>query len=336
MRNNVWDICRGIPVIAVVLIHASGFLSHYDTGTYQNTLGVAFRQFINFAVPVFLFISGYFSFNNKNQSSYEIIKSRIMRVAPPYIICSMIYIFVDFITKGKIPTGMELFLDFALGKAMVVGYFVIVIIQFILLTPIIKSIKNKRAHILIMASMTTFGLAYTYASKLWFSESWAASFPFSAALFFVWYPFFHFGFYLSKYTARVSIGIATIPVILAICLVESFILNDILGYEFATSQIKASSFALSFAICLLIYKVKDKKIKCMPLSFLGINSFSIYLLHMLFLPRATTLAYKLNLIDRFPFISILFIAAITMVLSVVATLSIKKVLPSKSSSLIIG
>lgn len=336
MRNNVWDICRGIPVIATVLIHASGFLSNYEIGTYQNSIEIIFRQLINFAVPVFLFISGYFSFNNKRQTSYEIIKNRIMRIAPPYIICSTIYILSDFLTKGKIPTGKELFLDFALGKAMVVGYFVIVIIQFILLIPIIKNIKNKRAHTLTMAAMTLFGLAYTYASKLWFSDSWAASFPFSAALFFVWYPFFHFGFYLSKYTPRVSIEIITIPALLALCLVESFFLNEVSGYEFATSQIKASSFALSFVICLFIYKNKEKKINCKPLSFLGINSFPIYLLHMFFLPRATTLAYKLNLIERFPFASILFIAVITITCSVIATVVIKRLLAPRNSALIIG
>lgn len=336
MRNNVWDISRGIPVIAVVLIHSSGFLSNYDTGTYQNTLGVALRQIINFAVPVFLFIAGYFAFNNKKQSSSKLIKSRLMRVLPPYIICSILYILVDFITKRKIPTGTELFLDFALGKAMVVGYFVIVIIQYIILTPVIKRIQNQHAHLLVMSLMTIIGLTYTYASKFWFYDSWAASFPFSAALFFVWYPFFHLGYYLSKYSPKISIGAITIPALLALCMAEGFFLNQKSGYDFATSQIKTSSFALSFAICLLIYKVRDVNFTCSKLSFLGINSFPIYLLHMLFLPRATTLAYKINLIDRFPFTSILFIAAITMTCSVIATIVIKRLLPQKTSALIIG
>lgn len=336
MRNNVWDISRGIPVIAVVLIHSSGFLANYDTGTYQNTLGVALRQIINFAVPVFLFIAGYFAFNNKKQSSSELIKSRLMRVLPPYIICSIIYILVDFITKRKVPTGTELFLDFALGKAMVVGYFVIVIIQYIILTPAIKRIQNQRTHLLVMSVMTIIGLTYTYASKFLFDDSWAASFPFSAAVFFVWYPFFHLGFYLSKYNPKISIRIVAIPVLLILCMIEAFYLNNVSGYEFATSQIKTSSFALSFAICLFVYKMKGANVTCKPLSFLGINSFSIYLLHMLFLPRATTLAYKLNLIDRFPFISILFIAAITMACAVIATVVIKRLLPPKTSALIIG
>ncbi|VUS33948.1 acyltransferase [Klebsiella pasteurii] len=333
MRNNYWDLCKGISIVAVVVIHAAGILSGHSSDDFRTITGIVLRQFINFAVPVFLFISGYFAFNNKPKAN--LVKTRLVRVIIPYLCCSLLYILSDFITKGKIYSLYDLTEALLLGKAMIVGYFVIVIIQFIIITPAIMMIDREKNHVLLMILITSLGLGYTYITKLYFPQSSFATFPISAIPFFIWYPFFHLGFYLSRYQKTIPLRNIIFPLLLLLAITEGLFLYKISGYEFATSQVKLSSFLLSICICAFIYNNKNANIKKNIFTFFGVNSYPIYLLHMLFLPRATTLTTKLNITEEHPILSIALITLITLLLSAFVTLCVQKLLP-KHSRYIIG
>lgn len=74
------QVLRGLAIIAVVIIHsnANGIISVID------------RPFVNFAVAIFIFISGYLT-----KLSYSDIrnfyKKRIVKVGMPYIVWTIIY-----------------------------------------------------------------------------------------------------------------------------------------------------------------------------------------------------------------------------------------------------
>ena len=66
MRISYWDNWKGIAIIAVVAIHASNGTAAFEEGSFNWLFGLTFRQFIDFAVPLFLAMSGYFSVKNSS------------------------------------------------------------------------------------------------------------------------------------------------------------------------------------------------------------------------------------------------------------------------------
>jgi fucose 4-O-acetylase-like acetyltransferase len=87
-RDESFDFFRGIAIIAVVAIHVSSVFNSYNS----NGL-LLYRQSLNFAVPLFLFISGYFLSNKKIDSFEEykrFLTHRLSRVLVPYLFWSIL------------------------------------------------------------------------------------------------------------------------------------------------------------------------------------------------------------------------------------------------------
>ena len=75
--NKKIQIMRGLSIIAVIVIHT------YAWGGY----GVIIRPLVNFAVGMFIFLSGYLTKENENGVYRDIIYRRIKKIIVPYIIC---------------------------------------------------------------------------------------------------------------------------------------------------------------------------------------------------------------------------------------------------------
>lgn len=68
-KNNYWQFIRGICILAVIMIHCpSG--AGYETSSLTFHSWLAFRQFINFPVATFVFLSGFFTNMNRVQDNY--------------------------------------------------------------------------------------------------------------------------------------------------------------------------------------------------------------------------------------------------------------------------
>ena len=59
-RSGHWDWWKGVAILAVISIHAVGTTATSD-GPYSREFAVVFRQVVNFAVPLFLCLAGYFA-----------------------------------------------------------------------------------------------------------------------------------------------------------------------------------------------------------------------------------------------------------------------------------
>lgn len=338
MRNKVWDVTKGIAIVAVVMIHSCGFLNNYDIYSYNGYVGVYIRQALNFAVPVFLFISGYLSFKAGNIDSIEFIRKRLLRIITPYIIISMVYIVINYIINGEFSLFKDLILGLLFGRAMSVGYFIIVITQFVILTPLIMKVQKKETHILIMTLISVIGIAYTYFTKLTLDTkpfSMLATFPYSSIIFFVWYPFYHLGFFLSKYQPKIKFSNFLLILSVILSMIEAYALNKAGINSFATSQIKVTSFIFSLCVCAYIYNIRNNKINSSWLEWLGVNSFGIYLIHILFVKLATFIfADKTG--ENYPILTILIITTSSVVLSSITVLLIKKIFGKDKSKYVIG
>lgn len=128
MQSYKIQMLRGIAIIAVVLIHNS------PSGLAQ----VFIRPFLNFSVGLFLFLSGMLS-NAKDWNP----KKRIVKVAIPYAIWSLIYIFFQsYDDISQIP--IRYLKSLVLGNASVMTYYVLVYCEFTMLIPLIDKLSRSR------------------------------------------------------------------------------------------------------------------------------------------------------------------------------------------------
>ena len=85
-RDLSFDAFKGVAIIAVVAIHAV-----YAGGSPYSPAYVYYRQLLNFSVPLFFFIAGYWSSRAKIESLRDYIhflSGRLSRVLIPYFFWS--------------------------------------------------------------------------------------------------------------------------------------------------------------------------------------------------------------------------------------------------------
>ena len=128
-RDSYFDFWRGIAIIMVIGIHT------YSDGFMHMNL--VLRQFLNCAVPIFLAISGYFigkkSFLEKG-SYTSFLKKQVLRVYVPMLFWSIPWMVLA-VHGGQRPFIALLRTFFG---DMSIFYFIILIIQYYALTPVIQ------------------------------------------------------------------------------------------------------------------------------------------------------------------------------------------------------
>ena len=128
-RDSYFDFWRGIAIIMVIGIHT------YSDGFMHMNL--VLRQFLNCAVPIFLAISGYFigkkSFSEKG-SYGAFLKKQVPRVYVPMLVWSIPWMVLA-IHGGQQPL---IVLQRTFVGDMSIFYFIILIIQYYALTPVIQ------------------------------------------------------------------------------------------------------------------------------------------------------------------------------------------------------
>lgn len=67
-RDLYFDQLRGIAIIPVVLIHTTGTMASFNENSWNFNFLFTLRQILNFAVALFIFISGYFLSKKSIQS----------------------------------------------------------------------------------------------------------------------------------------------------------------------------------------------------------------------------------------------------------------------------
>ena len=133
-RDTYFDFLRGIAIIMVIGIHT------YTDGLMHFNLFL--RQFLNCAVPIFLAISGYFIGHKSfvEQGSYaKFMKKQVPRVYIPMLLWSIPWMLLD-IRSGETP--LVSIIRTLLGD-MSIFYFIILIIQYYALTPVIQRVNHR-------------------------------------------------------------------------------------------------------------------------------------------------------------------------------------------------
>jgi len=343
-RSNYWDTWKGIAIIAVIMIHSTNMASTFSINSFNWLFGLSLRQLTNFAVAIFFAIAGFFSYYRPGMSGYTFIIKRLIRVLPPYIFWSLLFIIV--LMPEHFSSFGILVYDFVFGGAISIGYFVVVLVQLIIITPLIWKLKNVFSHLFVIVLFFILGMIYRYIVSIGYPESTLASFPFNLILFITWYPFYHFGIFASTYQAVIKNFTALHYRKIIILLIISYFISTIEGYtwakldviNFAYSQLKLSSFITSFLLFLLILHIHFNNSETFfnnkKLAWVGTKSYIIYLSHGPLIPiisnKINNFEYILNFQPLYIFIVFLltFISclAMVMVMEKILSQSLKKII----------
>jgi len=300
-RDSYFDFLRGIAIAMVVAIHTYAAVD-------EISLTVLFRQSLNCAVPLFLAISGYFIGKKDllNKGNYvDFIKKQLPRVHIPMLLWSILWFGLDYIHNGL---HLSMLLAFVGGYS--VYYFIILIIQYYLLTPIIQKTSLQRA--LFGASVTTLLGIATFVFLMHVKQlnipMWLNGSPFI-----LWLIFYVLGVKFSNGLRfrwwYVALAVAFLLLSLGeVCFYSS------LGKVAHGIKISSHCYSTFFILIVLSNEVREKFLKIQNfkiarlVSWIGRQSFFIYLGHMFFTqfvnknsPPHGSLVYKMdnfNFADR--------------------------------------
>ena len=308
-RDNSFEAFRGIAIIAVVAIHAI-FLVHgqgYSIIPEWNLYFlVGYQQLFNFAVPVFLFISGYWISNTPIESFEDykaFLTKRLSRIVIPYLFWSVILLGYDAVKNQNID-AYSILMNLLTGRTSPPYYFILLIAQFYILTPVLQYINRKRYGMAIILGCNCISLLAIYLSKVYGVIGYVPAFrPFSS-----WLIFYQIGLWAANKNNPICLGSKTrcfiIPALLISILIsqlEAGVLllgNDHLSA--AATQLKFSSFFYAACVIASFLCIKDR-VKKWPtmLVTIGHYSFGIFLIHMMVLGGVFRMTQKINVIYSF-------------------------------------
>lgn len=162
---------NGMAILGAVLYHAAGwgFISmfwwtdryrlvqvpNFDQLGSFSYYGLRFvEQIIIFAIPVFLFVSGYFiTFATGKESApkWSWIFTRIKFLVIPYLLWSLLMVLMN-ILFGQNYQILELLTIFLTGKAVAAFYFIPLLVQLYLLAPFLTRASRKKPLLLLFLS----------------------------------------------------------------------------------------------------------------------------------------------------------------------------------------
>lgn len=319
---------NGVAILGVILFHSAGtgFLAMFawshqylpstipatsQVGSFSYYLLRFFEQIAVFAVPAFLFVSGYFVSVQAGRSGnirWPAIFGRIRSLLIPYLIWSIVVIALH--TLEDILKGAPLQLNrlpqmLLTGSTNEVLYFVPLLIQFYLLAPLFvwAARRNWKALLVIVTILQLLVQASQYPYFLGIETSWAQilnelipKWFFLARIF--WFPLgiitgFHadaVGRWLDQKKGwLLGLAIFLIP----ICILEWELMYRISGYDFLPHR---ETFLDSIYTLALIFGLLGLQIKKMPYfsqtSYLGAKSYGIYLTHAIFIEYFARIIYS--------------------------------------------
>lgn len=273
MRDKT-NILKAVAILGVIGIHINANLfNFFHDGTAIKTGLLIFDQFIRFSVPLFVFLSGVSlgsRYLTEKVDYLEYLKRRVFRLLPLYFLWSGI---IYFLYRPHVNLWEIIFL----GKADYHLYFVPMIFQLYLLFPVFLWIIKKQPVILLVSTFVFQAILLWQFPKqiLWTDQQ---QYIFAGS----WVFYFVFGIYLSRkeYVVNKLIWLGLILGAIWTTVDAFHLINEKENILVATRSTKISVYFYSvfFILWSNLLEMVAGKIKNM-LSFIGKNSYLIYLSH---------------------------------------------------------
>lgn len=278
-KELYWQRIRGICILSVIGIH---ILAEYQlrSGGVLKLEWVLARQLLNFTVPTFVFIAGYFTKKEKVKPAKTFYFRRLQRLLVPYIIWSLLYLGL----RGKL--HQNILETLITGGASWQLYYIIVLLQCVMLTPMLVKFNGGGLILSVIAFLGYMLIKYVY---LWQGMKWL-SFPLCVE----YLPFYTLGILAGNSTERMKlkgskISMFGIPLFAGVSFVEAAIWNNQGKQAMAMSQGKVASycFAMSVVLFFLVRATNINEETVIRFSNrvlikIGNLSYGIFFVHMLF------------------------------------------------------
>lgn len=340
-KDNWIQIIRGICIICVIFIHTQNAdIYRYNISNQSIWWGyVVLRNIFNFPVGIFFFLSGYLVKKEKVlNNNFDYIKNRIIRLGIPFIIWSLFYtIIYIYMEYPKIETGI-IISKIVKGNIAPHLYFVLVLLQFAIITPLLIKIENTKWEKLIWV-ITPIYIFINFIYALHFKTTIDSN-----QLFFpCWIIYYFLGLKLNslkinkmgKFNKKIYI-IAFI--FLLISILDSILLHKLhMESNYVYSQIRLGMIPYILLIAFIIQNNQFvNTFNSKFLKFIGDYSYGIYYVHIFFIMVINKIyidfcPYKLNLF-LLEFIEII----LSLLLSIISCIIVRKLIGKKNSMLYLG
>lgn len=256
---------RGLAIAAVVLIHCLP----------ESAASVALRPFLNWAVPMFLFLSGLLTTEQKIARG-GVLKRRLLKVAWPYLIWSAFYVAVS-----RPESVSEAVIPILTGGASAQMYYLLVCAQLVVLTPLLFRLLGSY-RVLLYAISPVAVIMWELAALL------GIDLPNLGRLFPMWLIFYLAGLEWNRWRVLLRNRVATVAAVAALALAaqvsEGFFWSFYGDYGMATTQLRITNMVSSLAVIVLFMLASDGVRHYFflrrPLVRLGDLSFGVYLCHI--------------------------------------------------------
>lgn len=340
-KDPYWQCVRGLCIIAVVLIHCRNGIGYQNNSniSWNFDYWLIMRQFINFPVAVFIFLSGYFTnIESAKKLNIPYLATRGRRLLLPFWLWSTFYTLIKVIlAEGEInvfKTVAKLVLGLSSGPL----YFILVLLQLTMLSPfLIRKINNNNKRLFVV---TPIYLVIMYLYSVIFGKQM----PFYHMLFPAWFGFYYLGLWIkiNGYKPRVRKNIVKSVLIcftgLIFSILEGYVLLSI-GFSvgFASSQIKITSFFYALALINFLESIKpyfdNKGMKL--LKQIGDNSYGIYYVHMFWITISSKLLLgSVVLVENLPAFQL--VQVVVVVFSSFSIFIVKKIIGKKLANQLLG
>jgi peptidoglycan/LPS O-acetylase OafA/YrhL len=279
-RIEYFDVLRALAIFGVVAIHSSGSGLQFSEESINFNFTVLWRNILNFAVPMFLAISGFFLAKKTIGSPGEymsFLRKQIPRVYVPLLIWSLVWLGFAVLIQNK--SVVHELIKLVVFQSSGPYYFIALIIQYYLLLPVFKKLANNKglAFSLLISMVMTCVIFY-----LRYYTGISLPLILYAGNFATWQMFFVLGLYLGSSEKMKIPNKYLLPLILAfyaLSCIESYVLIALFQQAGnAVTAVKASSFMYSFFLIIFLFENHDL-IKSKLLKQIGVMSFGIYLTH---------------------------------------------------------
>lgn len=344
-RDVSFDAFRGLAIIAVVAIHAIDKVFSWECpamGGWNLFFVVTYRQLLNFAIPAFIFISGYWASANPMESLNDyrfFLVKRLPRVLIPYFFWSVVLLGYAAFREHKID-GYQIIFKLLTGRVISIYYFIMVISQLYIITPIFQYINRKRYGLILVLILNGISLLSAYLGRVYF-HYWI---PVSYA-FYSWIIFYEIGLLTGSsdnniFTTK-KVQFFILPAILVSLLISgleaSVLLSRCDNSYFAIAPVKFSSFL--YCICIIIAFLHIKRyLSHRPkfLAALGYYSFGIYLIHAPILYKVISFVRKSSDIYSFQLLYQFIVIVVTISICFVLISAARKLLPESFCHRVLG
>lgn len=156
-RIYAFDIIRTIAAYAVIIVHVTAIAYTLYTKDSPHLFVISMlNRFFKFTTPVFIFLGGlmvHVKYKNRPFKALTFYKDRFMRIIMPYFLFSVFYYFSHLIVYKWAFNEMDLVKQLLLGTAKYHLYFIIIITQLYLLTPVLIKMRTMRHKGLILTTL---------------------------------------------------------------------------------------------------------------------------------------------------------------------------------------